>query len=140
MRPAPASARAHSRRRPRALDHAPKPEGANPPAWAWPRGGQVPATPPARPGCLPAPAIELPQAIPSPAMLPRGASETRRTDEEFARKPRLLSTSGGPQILLTRATPPAGGLTARRSFSYPQDCSRQSLQADVLTCALAFVA
>jgi hypothetical protein len=42
-RPAPASARIHARSLSMKDDHAPKPDGAKPPACAAVRGGQVPA-------------------------------------------------------------------------------------------------
>jgi hypothetical protein len=42
-RPAPASARIHARSFSMKDDHAPKPDGAKPPACVAVRGGQVPA-------------------------------------------------------------------------------------------------
>src|SRR5580700_7283660 len=69
-RPAPASARAHSRNFSIAFDHAPEP-AAKPPAAVLPRGGQVSAIPCIRPGVLPRSAIPLPQKILYADMLPR---------------------------------------------------------------------
>jgi hypothetical protein len=61
------------------FDHAPKPDGAKPPACAVVRGGQVPAIPCARTGPLPRSAIRLPHATSRNAMLlwrvPRAKAE-----------------------------------------------------------------
>src|SRR5215208_2932352 len=98
-RPGPASARIHSRNLPASEDHAPKPDGAKPPACAALRGGQVAATPCA--SALSRSAIPVALALRySFAMLPWRV--TRRIAERMQNRlkswPHCLSADGAAAL------------------------------------------
>src|SRR5664279_3688813 len=94
-RPAPASARIHSRSFAAKDGQAPKPDGAKPPACAAPRGGQVPANPCVRPGDLPGSAMSAPCTLTDDRYAISGClGANSRNERRISVKDRITLTAG----------------------------------------------